>query len=497
MCPFKGNRLCTQHSELSHKSRKTRQKMLVSVVANSVLFFLFIAPAIAAQPQTFSWDVAQRISNNNFVSPDEIASNEQGDAIAVWTQDDGIPQEYGVWVRRYDHEAGWEQQQRINDYVGQADEVALAMNEDGQAVVAWVQYSLFDINNPAPTSTSLWVSQFSPDDGWSMPQLLVDGSVNPNFPNLAMSEQGNIILTWQQTNNDLDVTNIYATTYGRNTGWGKPVLIQSGTTINAAAPKISMNKHGDAVVVWEQYHQAPDFNIDLGFNYYTVQNGWIGAKSVPGSDEGNMPQAGIDEHGNAVIVYGTGYLGKIYAVEYNHVNGCGRPLLLQDPNNGSDISASNLQFAMNQSGEAFAIWKEEKYSYFSDTTYTIHVAQLLPGQAWQSQQRIGTAASNRTVYDQLVPQIGIDEAGNAIAVWDQETSLDFYAPTHILAFQYNKLSGWDAGQAIQQTAESANSVKLSVTENGQAFASWLEQDTTDFNGYTSLWVNRYSAMSTQ
>ena len=462
------------------------------------LFYIFlVSPVMADQAQQSGWNGAIKISNNNYVYPGAIASNSQGTAIAVWTQDDGLPQQYGVWISHYDKMKGWQPPQRINNYTGQADEVAVAMNEEGRAVVAWVQYSNFDYTNPSPVTTSLWISQFNPETGWSSAKKLVDDSANPNFPQLAIAENGSVIATWQQSNNDLDITNIYAAHYDSADGWSESRLVQSDNSINATTPLIAMNGRGDAVIVYDQYHPAPDYTVDIGFNYYSSQSGWLGAAKLPESDDGNMPHAGIDERGNAVVVFGKGYPSVIYAVDYDTSQGWDKPVILQDPNNGSEISASNLQMAMNEDGEVFAIWKESAYAYFGDTTFSIHTNHLLPGKGWQGQQVIGTEASNRTVYDQLLPQIGVDGGGNAIAVWAQETGPDFYAPTHVLAFRYDKVQGWDAGQAIQQTTTNANNTQVIVNENGQAFAAWIEQDLTDFNAYTSLWANHFSTLHEQ
>jgi len=451
--------------------------------------------AAAMNPAGPGWIGAQQISNNNLVYPAVIAANEPGKAIAVWTQDDGAPEQYGVWVNWYTPMKGWAQPKRINDYVGQADEIAVALNNEGQAVVTWVQYSLSDFNNPAPVTTSLWVSRF--DQDWTTPLKLVDDALNPLFPKVAMAENGDIIEVWDQVNSDLDNTNVYASIYTRNVGWSAERLVQASTDISSVTPSIAMNGHGDALVYWQQFNPAPDYTANIGYNYYSQKTGWKGADAIPASEDAGEPKAGVDEHGNAMLAFGKSYPNVIYAVSYDTQTGWRAPTLLQDPNNGTDISASNLAFAMNEDGNAFAIWKESAFSYFGDTTHSIHTNHFVPGKGWQGQQMIGTDASNRTVYDQLVPQIGVDDRGNAITIWAQENGPEYYAPTHMLAYHYNNIQGWDAGQTLQLTTNSANNGQLTVTENGQAFAAWIEEKSVDFNVTTSVWVNHYLAAPMQ
>ena len=107
----------------------------IGSVVGLCLMLASVSPLMAAamNPAGPGWIGAQQISNNNLVYPAVIAANEQGKAIAVWTQDDGAPEQYGVWVNWYTPMKGWAQPKRINNYVGQADEIAVALNNEGQA----------------------------------------------------------------------------------------------------------------------------------------------------------------------------------------------------------------------------------------------------------------------------------------------------------------------------------------------------------------------------
>jgi len=453
-----------------------------------------VSPVAADVPKQPDWQNAKLVSKNDYVSPGVIASAQPGHAVSAWTQYDGGSQEYGVWVSRYRKEGGWSKPLRINNYAGQADEPAVAVNHHGDAIVVWIQYSIFDFTNPTPLTTSIWYSKnHGDDDGWSEPQQLAGGDVFPIFPKVAIDEEGNAIVVWQQTNMDLDISNIYAKRYSHESGWSDASLIQADASISANSPEIAMNAEGEAAVVWDQIHINDNFYFDIGVNRYDVHNGWVGAQGVPDSEGGNLAKAAVDEHGDVMVVFSrydmSIYNDVLYASRYTPDQDWGAAQLLQELDSG--ISISSFDLAGNRDGEAFVIWKQNNYGYFGDSVNSIRVNHFQPDTGWEGQQMIGTESTSWQW--QMNPSIGVDDHGNAVAAWEQENpdaATDPYAPipTNVLAFRYSPDSGWDAGQGIQKTTDTALNVQLSVNGPGDVFAIWIEQD--NVTGATGLWANQ-------
>jgi len=467
---------------------------VISILGAVVLLTPWVlGNAVADENKQSDWQKAKMISKNDYTSPGIVASAQEGRATAVWTQSDGLPQEYGVWVNQYHDGRGWGKPQRINDYTGQADEVAVAVNRHGDAIVVWIEYSLFDINNPTPLTTSIWYSRSEGDKEWSKPEQLAGGDVFPIFPQVAMDDEGNVVVVWQQTNMQLDISNIYGKTFTRETGWSDATLIQADDTISSNTPKVAMNHDGQAAVVWGQIHINDNFYSDIGVNRYDAKSGWVGGQSIPDTINGSIAKPAIDEHADVMVVFqrynDSTYQDELYAARYTPGHDWEAVQYLQDGT--PDTSINSFDMAGNDDGETFVIWKQTTYSYFGDFTYGVHVNHYQPGSGWDVPQLVGMESFN--YQDQMHPKIGVDKQGNAVAVWDQENPdavIDPYAPVpnNIYAFQYTQGNGWDAGQAIQKTTENSYNAQLSVNGAGEAYAIWIEQDNT--TGVSGLWANQ-------
>ena len=470
------------------------RSIVSTIVSFPLMFMLLVQPVLADSSSSPDWDGAKRIDKNDYADAAVVAADELGNAIAVWTQYDASPQEYGLWANRFDTKSGWSKPRRINQYNGQAAQPSIAMNANGDAIVVWMQYGIFDPNNPGPVGSSLWVSTLSDKKDWSEPLQIADETVNALFPKVAIDDYANSIVVWAQTNPDLDISNIYARRYSNHDGWGDATLIQEDTNINANTAQIAMNASGDATVVWGQIHPLDNYTFDIGVNQYNANTGWNGAQSLPGSEGANTAQVGVDSRGNAMVVFSrmdtSTYQDNIFASREKR-HGWDAPLLLQD---STDINASSFHISVNGDGVALAIWKETAYSYFGDFTFGIHVNRFEPRAGWQGQQLIGTESTNWSV-TQMNAQVGLDKDGNAMAVWELENpaaATDPYAPTptNVMAYRYTNRKGWDAGQSIQKRTDNAGKVQLSVTQSGEAFATWQQQDMV--TGVTSLWANHFS-----
>ena len=125
-----------QYSETNIK------RVLLAVV------FMLIASFDALSAEAARWSRPVRLDTNGNANNPKVATDELGNAIAVWAQFDALPQEYGLWSNRYVPGEGWGKPERINSYIGQADWPSIAMNARRRAMAVWTQYSLFDPNNP-------------------------------------------------------------------------------------------------------------------------------------------------------------------------------------------------------------------------------------------------------------------------------------------------------------------------------------------------------------
>ena len=81
------------------------------------------------------------------------------------------------------------------------------------------------------------------------------------------------------------------------------------------------------------------------------------------------------------------------------------------------------------------------------------------------------------------PQVSIDSAGNAIAVWYQYDGTYY----RIYANRYVAGTGWGAAAAIETNPNNADSPQVSFDSAGNAIAVWYQYDGT----YYRIYANRF------
>ena len=113
-----------------------------------------------------------------------------GNAIAVWHQSDGT--RYNIWANRYVPGTGWGTAALIEtDDSGDANNPQVAMDADGNAIAVWVQDD--------GTRSNIWANRYVPGTGWGTAALIeTDDSWVWDNPQVAVDAGGNAIAVWEQ-----------------------------------------------------------------------------------------------------------------------------------------------------------------------------------------------------------------------------------------------------------------------------------------------------------
>ena len=266
--------------------------------------------------------------------------------------------------------------------------------------------------------------------------------------------------------------------------WQTAVLIETGDAGEALLPQIAVNAQGDAIAVWQQ---SDGVSIDLYANRYTAAAGWGTAQKIEADDTGvaQNAQVAIDTNGNAIAVWQQPNVNgrdAIWANRYTAGTGWGAAALIES----GIFDAGNPQVAIDGSGNAIAVWWQ------SDGARNNLVAnRYVAGSGW------GTAAVIETdsTGDVSAPQIAMDTAGNAIAVWAWASAVP-NGPTYeytVWANRYTAASGWGTAGPIDSVNNStANPAPhVALDGSGNAIAVWHRPD----GSWDSIWANRYAAGS--
>lgn len=171
--------------------------------------------------------------------------------------------------------------------------------------------------------------------------------------------------------------------------------------------------------------------------------------------------------------YGTGITSFSWTFTTS-AGGWGTAELIESDNSGG---ADNAQVAMNDSGNAVAVW-----AHFDGIRYNIWANYYTAGSGWGTAEKIETD----DMYDALYPQVAIDSSGNVIAVWQQKQTADTLI--NVWSNRYTVGSGWGTNQLLdsEEAGDVYNPV-VAIDANGNAMVVWAQFD----GSWNNIWANRY------
>jgi hypothetical protein len=248
------------------------------------------------------WGAAQVLQDAGNSNAAFVAMDRAGNAVAVWDQSDGI--RYNVWARACGAGGEWGVPQPVESGDGSTGTPQLAMDEAGNAVVAWSQVD--------GGRNHILANRFGFGTGWGTARQ-VDPGVGPDgsSPQVAVGSNGNAVIGWYA--NEGGVWTAWASTNPDGTGWGTPVRI-GPATINSSIPRVAMDSYGNAVAAWMQWSGT---GFDLWSSRFGKDSGW-GSPQLLETGSGNIasiPGVAMHPEGKAVVVWGQGDgdYGKVWA----------------------------------------------------------------------------------------------------------------------------------------------------------------------------------------
>ena len=200
----------------------------------------------------------------------------------------------------------------------------------------------------------------------------------------------------------------------KNWTLAKPLSSYEG---DAYQPQISINRNGDAIVVWAQQDGYSE-RFKICGSYYT-KNNWKQLKEVKtlltdGINIADLPKVAINDMGNAALVFTQSH--KEDDLSYGQINVFSAFLSGKEWSPLKKIS-SNMTWdgvfspaiAIDPKGDAFAVWMQT-------TTPNKHIfSNHYAKGKWEKSELI----SDINVKDSYNPQIAINSKGDAFVVWDQ------------------------------------------------------------------------------
>lgn len=410
------------------------------------------------------WGTAQLIETDNTgtTRDHQVAMDSSNNAVAVWGQTVGIRK--NIWANRCNPAGVWSTAQLLEtDEVGFWAEPQVAMSSAGNAVVVWNQID--------GTFNTIWGTQYTTAGGWVAAQRIETGTWSAAFPQVAMDSGGNAVAIWQQ--DDGARSNTWANRYTMAGGWSGAQLIETVNSGSVERPQIAMSASGYAMAVW---HANDGVRDNVWANTITV--GWRAAQLIETDNSGAalIPQLAMNSSSNAVAVWqqSDGTRTNIWANRYSTAGGWKTAQLIETDNTGN---AQKPQVAIDPSGNAVAVWQQ-----YDNIRYNIWANRYTPAGGWGTAQLIETDNAGSAQY----PQVRMDSTGNAIAIWQQLDGVNYI----VRGSRYTVAGGWGAPQLIQtDTSNYSYFPQLAVNAAGNAVAVWQQYDGSRDN----VWANRYVA----
>jgi uncharacterized protein YpmB len=344
------------------------------------------------------------------------------------------------------------------------------MDNNGNAIIVWQQSD--------GANYQIFKSEYR-NGIWTNPANLSD-NISPNgtdayYPQVAMDDNGNAIIVWFQRDTDMNFQ-IFKSEY-RGGVWTNPSSITDYISLDGQQAVLSMaaiDNNGNAIIVWRQNDGANDqiFKSEYRSGVWHNPASLSDHISISGQDAGD-PHVTMDNNGNAIIVWrqNDGANLQIFKSEYRSGT-WHNPTSLSDhiSPNGQDAAEWPPQVAMDDNGNAIIVWDQ------SDGAND---------QIFKSEYRSGTWHNPASLSDNIspngqdaeLPQVAMDDNGNAIIVWDQYISNG--GLRQIFKSEYRSGTWHDPANLsnyISLNGQDANDPHVAMNDSGNAIIVWGQSD---------------------
>ena len=340
----------------------------------------------------------------------------------------------------------------------------VAVDSAGNGLVVWSQYNS---DCSARTIQAMWLA-----DGSAPVRISTSSGLAAN-PHIAFDAAGNAVAVWAQSDNNLN--NIWVNRYVAGVGWGVPQKITnvSSTATGASGPpSIGVDGAGNAIIAWYQENGAINSNhFDVYISRYSVAtNTWSAPAMVSnGTNSAYGCKVVANPAGTVALVWvqaqddGSVSNGPadIWVATGTTTGALGNLAKLN--NKSYLIYDGQATVAIDASGDVLAAWVQNNSSGLFD----IWVDHLAAGGGWETP----TTISSGTTGECYGPDIAFDGAGNAFAVWAQQSNAN--GSQYVAASRYTAGAGWSAPVEVNENIGTSFQ-HVAVDASGNATVVWFQ-----------------------
>lgn len=401
-----------------------------------VLVLLLIVPAAATAAWLPAADISEEGEYFGLDQEPQVAVDASGGALAVWAQ---LDDRYLIQASTKLAGGSWGPPVEISPPNEESLEPRVAMNGAGQAVAAWVYLA---------SQRTIEVASRTPQGNWGAAEELFIAGGGPNHVDVAIGPAGEVVVIWTgyQDTSDYIVRAAIRSPEGQ---WGPPVeLSEAGNS--AWNPKVAIDPAGNVVAAWSRWTDDGDVIVQVaekkpGQAWSEAENlSAAGGRAWTPAVEVSAERAVVVWQRQQIIEAATRDTGEAW----------------QPPVELSPFESGEPALGMDGEGNAVALW----ISGPGLSLRNAEVASFPVGGAWTEPIII----AERLAVEGGPPQIAVDPAGRAMAVW---IAWDGTART-VEAASGTIDGSWGRPVTISPLNSWSHSAQVAMDSTGNAAAVW-------------------------
>lgn len=382
----------------------------------------------------------------------QVSANARGDAVAEWVRN-GVVEVSG----RAAGAAGWGSAQKVSSAGSNAQAPLIGIDAAGDAVAAWRSVAGGEEFIEVSARTGL-------SGAWSTPVVVEElgpEELGQSDPDLALASSGAATIVWARKGV------LWGASRAPGGSFGAPEKVTE-EEIDTSGPRVATDAPGDATVVFE-LKTGGERVIGSSTRPSGAGGKWSAPMPVSDPLAVNVPSVAVNARGDAVAVWeaffeelGAGSMEEHIQVATRPAGAStwGTPVTLTKTKAGLG-EPGNQEVAIDGQGDAVATWAR-MHGAKAETVETSQDHVLSP--TWS-----GPLAVSGPGNMEEAPQIGVDEAGHAMIVWERQEP---GGSTEIVeASEGSATAGtWHPAEAASATATGSEAKEPDVALDGEGDA---------------------------
>jgi Bacterial Ig-like domain len=379
-----------------------------------------------------------------------------GNALIVWAQAKNGESVASVFGRSFSPGNGWGEAFELDQASVACDDVSVAMNHAGEAVVAWTQ--------KAGASEEVWTRRISQGELASA-AARVDAGLNTGVTETqsAVSATGRAHVFWSVNDTGGGTKrNVLASNAPLGEEWLAPPAVLYNAADSLSSPGVAFDDDGNGFM-FVAFDYSSDSNPAQLYarRFLESSRQWGNGAVIADSDDVGLfdpPSVVTDSRGGARAVFAVG--ADVKLVTFSKAAGFSAAIVIDT----LDSNPSSIP-KLSSNGEHFlATWYQSAslttnaYSAFSDGD-----AFAEPELRSNGDYRVGYYGN---------PVSGLDRHGNALVLFEQGNAAD---TVDIVFDRLTSSAGeWSDGSLVNSLDSAYQDPRIAVASNGVAVAAWSQ-----------------------